>query len=176
MSPSLPREATLTRSKRTRPPSLTKASTMSPMPLLTCKSRPWPPPLSRLDSRRPRGHQRRRRSSPRHRSPPAAAIVPASTLVDIAETSAAAVRARDSTPQDTKMLDALESILHSLEALDSPSRSPHSPPSSPSDPSSCSSLSIAIEVPVIASSASRRRYKIENPPSSLKGCMERPEE
>jgi hypothetical protein len=57
---------------------------------------------------------------------PAAAIVPASTLVDIAETSAAAVWARDSTLQDTKMLDALESILRRLEALESPSRSPHS--------------------------------------------------
>jgi hypothetical protein len=53
-------------------------------------------------------------------APPAAAIVPASTLVDIAETSAAAVRARDSTAQDTKMLDALESILHRPEALDRP--------------------------------------------------------
>jgi hypothetical protein len=55
-------------------------------------------------------------------APPAAAIVPASTLVDIAETSAAAVRARDSTAQDKKMFDALESILHRLEALESPSR------------------------------------------------------
>jgi hypothetical protein len=107
---------------------------------------------------------------------PAAAIVPASTLVDIAETSAAAVRARDSTPQDTKMLDALESILHRLEALESPSRSSHSPPSSPSGPSSCSSPSIAVEVPVISSSASRRRYKIENHPPSPKRCMEWPDE
>jgi hypothetical protein len=104
------------------------------------------------------------------------AIVPASILFDITETSAAAVRARDSTAQDTKMSDALESILHRLEALESPSRSPHSPPSPPSGPSSCSSPSIAVEVPVISSSASRRRYKIENPPSSLKGCMERPDE
>jgi hypothetical protein len=74
------------------------------------------------------------------------------------------------------MLDALESIHHCLEALKSPSRSPHSPPSSPSGPSSCSSPSIAVEVPVISSSASRRRYKIENPPQSIKGCMERPGE
>jgi hypothetical protein len=74
------------------------------------------------------------------------------------------------------MLDALESILHRLEALESPSRSPHSPPSLPSGPSSCSSPSIAVEVPAISSSASRRRYKIENPPPSLKGCMERPDE
>jgi hypothetical protein len=29
---------------------------------------------------------------------------------------------------------------------------------------------------VISSSASRRRYKIENPPLSLKGCIERPDE
>jgi hypothetical protein len=91
---------------------------------------------------------------------PAAAIVPASTLVDIAETSAAAVRTRDSTSQDTKMLDALESTLHRLEALELSSRSLHSPPSSPSGPSSCSSPSIAVEVTVISSSASRRRYKI----------------
>jgi hypothetical protein len=109
-------------------------------------------------------------------APPAAAIVPASNLVDIAETSATAVRDRDSTAQDTKMLDTLESILYRLEALKSPSRSPHSPPSSPSGPSSCSSPSIAVEVPVVSSSASRRRYKIENPPPSLKGCMERPDE
>jgi hypothetical protein len=74
------------------------------------------------------------------------------------------------------MLDALESILHRLEALESPSRSPYSPPSSPSGPSSCSYPSIAVEVPVISSSALRRRYKIENPPPSLKGCMERPDE
>jgi hypothetical protein len=74
------------------------------------------------------------------------------------------------------MLDALESILHRLEALESPNRSHHSPPSSPSGPSSCSSPSIAVEVPVISSSASGRRYRIENPPSSLKGCMERPDE
>jgi hypothetical protein len=73
-------------------------------------------------------------------------------------------------------LDALESILHRLEALESLGRSPHSPPSSPSGPSSCSSPSIAVEVPVISSSASRRRYKIENPPPSLKGCVERPDE
>jgi hypothetical protein len=73
-----------------------------------------------------------------------------------------------------KMLDALESILYRLEALESPSRSPHSPPSSPSGPSFCSSPSIVVEVPVISSSASRRWYKIENTPSSLKGCMERP--
>jgi hypothetical protein len=91
---------------------------------------------------------------------PAAATLPASTLVYLADTSAAAVRARDSTAQDTKMLDALESILHRLEALESPSRSPHSPPSPPSGSSSCSSPSIAIEVPVVSSSASRRRYKI----------------
>jgi hypothetical protein len=74
------------------------------------------------------------------------------------------------------MVDALDSILHRLEALESPSRSPHSPPSSPSGPTSCSSPSIAVEVPVISSSASRRRYKIENPPPSLKGFMERPDE
>jgi hypothetical protein len=74
------------------------------------------------------------------------------------------------------MLDALESILNRLEALESPRRSPHLPPSSPSGPSSCSSPLIAGEVPVISSSASRRRYKIENPPPSLKGCMERPNE
>jgi hypothetical protein len=74
------------------------------------------------------------------------------------------------------MLDALESILHRLEALESPSRLPHSPPSLPSGPSSCSSRLIAVEVPVIFSSAPRRRYKIENPPPSLKGCMERPDE
>jgi hypothetical protein len=62
----------------------------------------------------------------------AAATVSASTLVYIAGTSAAAVWARDSTTpadnivnastfvdaQDTKMLDALESILHRLEALE----------------------------------------------------------
>jgi hypothetical protein len=29
---------------------------------------------------------------------------------------------------------------------------------------------------VVSSSSSRRRYKIENPPSSLKGYMERPDE
>jgi hypothetical protein len=109
-------------------------------------------------------------------APPAATIVPVSTLVDIAETSAAAVRARDSTAQITKMLDAFESIFHRLEALESPSRPPHSPQSSPSGPSSCSSPSIAVEVPVISSSASRRRYKIENPPPSFKGCMERTDE
>jgi hypothetical protein len=74
------------------------------------------------------------------------------------------------------MLDALESILHRLEALESPSRSPHSPLSSPPRPSSCSSPSIVVEVPVISSSASPRRYKIENPPPSLKGCMEWPDE
>jgi hypothetical protein len=74
------------------------------------------------------------------------------------------------------MLDALESILHRLEALESPSRSPHSPPSSPSGPSSCSSPSIAVEAPVVSSSASRRQHKIENPPPSLKGCMERSDE
>jgi hypothetical protein len=85
-------------------------------------------------------------------APPAAAIVPASTLVDIAETSAAAVWACDSTAQDKKMLDALESILHRLEALESPSRSPHSPPSSHSGPSFCLFPSIAVEVPVISSS------------------------
>jgi hypothetical protein len=107
---------------------------------------------------------------------PAAVIVPASTLVGIAETSAAAVRDHDSTAQSTKMLDVLESILHRLETLESPNRSPHSPPSSPSGPSSCSSPSIAVEVLVISLSASRRRYKIENPTPSLKGCMERPDE
>jgi hypothetical protein len=64
-------------------------------------------------------------------APLAAAIVPASTLVDIAETSTAVVRARDINAQDTKVLDALESILHRLEALESPRRSPHSPPSWP---------------------------------------------
>jgi hypothetical protein len=48
----------------------------------------------------------------------AAATVPASTLVDVAETSVAAVRARDSIAQDKKMLDALESILHRLKALE----------------------------------------------------------
>jgi hypothetical protein len=68
----------------------------------------------------------------------AAATVPASTPVDIAETSAAAIRARDSTAQEKNILDALESILHRLEALESPSRSPHSPPSSLSGLSSCS--------------------------------------
>jgi hypothetical protein len=108
--------------------------------------------------------------------PPAAAIVPASTLVDFAKTTAAAVRARDSTAQDTKMLGALESILHHLEALESPRRSPHSPPSSPSGPYSCSSASIAVEVPVVSSLASRRLYKNENPPPFLKGCMEWPDE
>jgi hypothetical protein len=35
---------------------------------------------------------------------------------------------------------------------------------------------IPVEVPVISSSASRRRYKIENPPSSLKRCMKWPDE
>jgi hypothetical protein len=74
------------------------------------------------------------------------------------------------------MLDALESIHHRLEALESLSRSPYSPQSSPSGPSSCSYPSIAVDVPVISSSASRRRFKIENPPPSLKGCMERPDE
>jgi hypothetical protein len=29
---------------------------------------------------------------------------------------------------------------------------------------------------VVSSSASHRRYKIENPPLSLKGCVERPDE
>jgi hypothetical protein len=45
-SPSVSREATWTRSKRTRPQSLTTASNTSPTPFLTCKSRPRPPPLS----------------------------------------------------------------------------------------------------------------------------------
>jgi hypothetical protein len=74
------------------------------------------------------------------------------------------------------MLDALQSILHRLEALELPSRAPHSPPSSPSGLSSCSSPSIAVEVPVVSSSASRRRDNIENPSPSLNGCMERPDE
>jgi hypothetical protein len=74
------------------------------------------------------------------------------------------------------MLNALESILYRLKALDLPSRSPHSPPSSPSGPSSCSPSSITVEVPVVSLSASRRLFKIENPPPSLKGCMERPDE
>jgi hypothetical protein len=74
------------------------------------------------------------------------------------------------------MLDALESILHRLEALESPRMSPHSPRSSPSGPSSSLSPLIAVEVPVVFSSASRRRHKIGNPPPSLKGCVERPDE
>jgi hypothetical protein len=109
-------------------------------------------------------------------APSAAAIIPASTLVDIAETSATAFRARDSTSQDKKMSDALESILHRLEALESPSRSYVSPPSSPSGLSSCASPSIAVKVLVISLSASRRRFKTEITPPSLKGCMERPDE
>jgi hypothetical protein len=145
---------------------------------------------SSIDTRRPRGHKLRRGlesqdtaatrpppSSPRRLTstprtlatpssgpatappphPPANIIVTASTFVDA---------------QYTKMLNALESILHRFEALESPSRSSHSPPSSPSGPSSCSSLSIAVEAPVVSSSASRRWYKIGNRSPSLKGCME----
>jgi hypothetical protein len=74
------------------------------------------------------------------------------------------------------MVEALESILPRLEALESPRGSPPSPASSPSGTTSCSSPSIAVEVPVVSSSASRRRYKIENPTPSLKACMERPDE
>jgi hypothetical protein len=47
------------------------------------------------------------------------------------------------------MLDALESILHLLEALESPSRSPHSPLSSPSGPfliRGCSEKCIPLEL------------------------------